>query len=237
VAASYDSWFDLPLGRTVDALEKQLLYDLAMPRDGERALDVGTGTGHFASDLAAQGLAVVGVDLSRTMLAVAQGKRPPLQLVRGDAAALPLASASFDLVVSVTALEFVASPEDMVAQMWRVVSPGGRLVIGVLNAWSPWAWVRRKEARREQTPFSNAHFFCAWELSRLLAPLGRVTWSSSVFVGPHGAGQSCAWGLERIGRMLLKPFGALLVARVSKQPSPGADSVTHDAGRQSAANA
>jgi SAM-dependent methyltransferase len=224
-APYYDSWFDLPLGQTVDALEKNLLYGLASLHPGERALDVGTGTGHFALDLAGHGLEVVGVELSPAMLAVARGKALPLlrpaaagtvHLVRGDAAALPLAPDTFDLVLSVTALEFVADPRRSLAEMWRAVRPGGRLVVGVLNALSPWAWARRRESQKQETPFSRAHFFAPWEFLRSLRALGPVTWSSSVFVGPHGAGQGWAWGLERVGRAALRPFGALLVGRVTK---------------------
>jgi SAM-dependent methyltransferase len=233
-APYYDLWFDLPLGQTVDALEKDLLYGLANLRSGERALDVGTGTGHFALDLAGRGLEVVGVELSSAMLAMARsqvppavgrGKGPPalhpasagtVHLVRGDAAALPVAPAAFDLVLSVTALEFVADPQRAVKEMWRAVRPGGRLVVGVLNALSPWAWARRRESEKQETPFSHAHFFAPWEFLRLLRILGPVTWSSSVFIGPHGAGQRWAFGLERAGRSLLRPFGALLVGRVTK---------------------
>ena len=215
-APYYDSWFDSPLGQTVDALEKDLLYGLASLRTGERALEVGSGTGHFAFDLTARRLTVVGLDLSAALLSIARDRGPTVHLVRGDAAALPLASGAFDLVLSVTALEFVADPQRAVAEMWRAVRPGGRLVVGVLNAFSPWAWARRRESEKQETPFSHAHFFAPWEFLRLLRALGPVTWSSSVFIGPHGAGQRWAWGLERAGRAVLRPFGALLVGRVAK---------------------
>lgn len=216
VAELYDSWFELPLGHTVDALEKDLLYGLAGLCRGERALDVGTGTGHFAIDLATHGLIVIGVDLSLPMLSVARSKGPAVHLLLGDAAALPLATAAFDLVLSVTALEFIARREQAITEMWRMVRPGGRLVIAVLNALSPWAWARRRESKQQETPFSHAHFFYPWEFARLLRRLGSVKWSSSVFIGPNGAGLRWAWALERIGRSVCKPFGALLVGRVTK---------------------
>ena len=216
VAALYDGWFDTTLGRIVDALEKDLLYALSAPRAGERVLDVGTGTGHFALDLAQQVATVVGFDLSAPMLAVARSEGGTVSWLRGDAAALPLASATFDLVLSVTALEFVASAEQTIHAMWRVVRPGGRLVVGVLNALSPWACARRRESRQQETPFSHARFFHPWELQRLLGHLGPVTWSSAVFIGPGGGGLRRAWVLERAGRGFLRPFGALLVARVRK---------------------
>jgi len=216
VASLYDSWYDTPLGQKVDELERDLLYQFARLQSGERALDAGTGTGHFAIDLAARGFTVIGVDLSTQMLAVAQSKATAVHLLRGDAARLPLVSASFDLVFSVAALEFVGDRERAVQEMWRAVRPGGELVVGVLNAWSPWAWQRQRESREQQTPFSDAHFFSPGEFLGLLRKLGSVHWSSCVFVGPNGQGLRWAWALERLGRALLKPFGALLVGRVSK---------------------
>jgi ubiquinone/menaquinone biosynthesis C-methylase UbiE len=215
-APFYDSWFSTPLGSTVDALEKDLLYRLAAPRRGERALEVGTGTGHFAVELAQRGLGVVGLDISTPMLAAAASKGSTAHWLRGDAAALPFCASSFDLVLCVTALEFVADRERAMDQMWRMLRPGGRMVIGGLNACSPWAWARRRESQTQETPFSHAHFFHPWEFVGLLRPFGRVAWSSAAFVGPEGAGLRWAWGLERLGRVLLKPFGALLVGRVVK---------------------
>jgi len=216
VASLYDTFFDTPLGRTVDALEKDLLYGLARPQRGERALDVGTGTGHFAADLVSRGLRVIGADLSGPMLAQARRKGTRAHWVRGDAVKLPLASGSFDLVLSVTALEFVARPEAAVQEMWRMVRPGGKLVIGVLNACGPWAWARRRETRARETPFSHARFLSSREFVGLLRQLGPLEWSSSVFVGPGGQGLRHAWWLERLGRRWLKRYGALLVGRVEK---------------------
>jgi ubiquinone/menaquinone biosynthesis C-methylase UbiE len=216
IASLYDTFFDTPLGRTVDALEKDLLYGLARPERGEQALDVGTGTGHFAADLVTRGLRVIGVDLSAPMLAQARRKGARAHWVRGDAARLPLASESYDLVLSVTALEFVAQAEAAIQEMWRMARPGGRLVIGALNARGLWAWARRRESRARETPFSHARFLSSNEFVGLLRQLGPVEWSSSVFVGPRGQGLGHAWVLERIGRRWFKPFGALLVGRVEK---------------------
>ncbi len=215
-ASLYDAWFNTPLGRTVDELEKDLLRRFIGPAPGGRALEVGCGTGHFVAELAAQGWTVVGLDLSAEMLAVARDKQASMVLARADAAALPWRDASFDLVLSVTTLEFMTRRQEALQQMWRVLRPGGRLVVGVLNALSPWAWQRRRESRRSETPFSQAHFFAPREFVRLLGGLGAVQWSSSVFIGPAGQGLHAAWALERLGRAWLKPFGALLVGRVQK---------------------
>jgi len=215
-APFYDAWYEMPLGRLVDKLEKDLIYGLAAPAAGERVLDVGTGTGHFAFDLARRGLKVTGADISGAMLDVARGKGEGVDLVTADAGELPFADSSFDLALSVTTLEFVSRSEKVLSEMWRVTCPGGRMVVAVLNAWSPWARARHREALEQDTPFRYAHFYAPREFVRMLRRFGPTRWSSSVFIAPGGRGQRLAWALERTGRLLLRPFGALLVGRVSK---------------------
>jgi len=215
-AALYDSWFSTPLGHTVDLLEKDLLRQFAGEVAGKRVLDVGTGTGHFALFLAGLGARVIGVDISRPMLRVAAAKENMPPLAQADAMVLPFGDGCFDLIFSVTALEFVRDPARATSEMVRVCRPGGRLVLGVLNRWSPWAWARREAVRRNPAdPFASAHFFSPPEFTRMLRPYGKLTWSSSVFILPGGEGLSRARAVERFGRRFLKPFGALLVGRLS----------------------
>ena len=216
VAPFYDAWYEMDLGRLVDELEKDLIYRLADVAVGERALDVGTGTGHFAFDLARRGLKVTAVDTSEPMLEVARAKEGTVTLIPADAGELPFADSSFDLVLSVTTLEFVSRPGRALSEMWRVTRPRGRLVVAVLNAWSPWARARQREALEQDTPFRQARFYTPREFVTMLHRYGPTQWSSSVFISPGGRGQRLAWALERAGRCLLKPFGALLVGRVSK---------------------
>jgi len=210
LAPFYDRWFETPLGAQVGALERRLLWHLSEPRPGERALEVGIGTGYFARPLREAGVQVAGVDLSLPMLREAVRKGLRGSLVQGDAQALPLADGQFDLVYTVTMLEFVPEPERAVAALWAAVRPGGRLVVAVLNAWSPWA-------RRKEPPYDRAHFYSPPALRRLLGCYGRVQWGSTVFFLPDGRLQRYSAGLEALGGSCLRPFGAFLVARVNKQ--------------------
>jgi len=216
VAAEYDAWFKTALGATVDRLEKALVTRLATPWPGEAALDVGTGTGHYAAFLAELGVQVTGVDPSREMLAVARARGIPVDWRQADATALPFTDASFDLVLSVTMLEFVAEPAAALAEMFRVVRPGGRLVVATLNADGPWARARRREVTRTGSPYAQARFLSARQFAALLGGLGTVTWSSAVHIGPHAGGARHADAVERLGQALCRGRGALLVGRVSK---------------------
>jgi ubiquinone/menaquinone biosynthesis C-methylase UbiE len=216
VAGAYDAWFESPLGATVDRLEKRLIARLAAPRAGQSALDVGTGTGHYAAYLDDLGLRVTGIDASPAMLEVARARPSDVAWQEGDAAALPYPADSFDLVLSVTMLEFVPDPAAALAEMYRVLRPGGRLVAAVLNARSPWGRARQREALEADTPFRRAHFFQPGEFASLLGRLGQAEWSSAVFLGPYGGGLRYADLLERLGQAFWRGRGALLVGRVSK---------------------
>lgn len=104
---------------------------------GGRALDVGCGTGRLTLELARRvgpDGAVVGVDFCPAMLERAREyvRRSPhggsVRFVTGDADALPFADAGFDCAVMGFALRAVPDPERALAEMVRVVKPGGRVV-------------------------------------------------------------------------------------------------------------
>jgi demethylmenaquinone methyltransferase/2-methoxy-6-polyprenyl-1,4-benzoquinol methylase len=91
---------------------------------GARVLDLACGTGDLSHDLAARGHAPVGVDFSAGMLAAAHVVNP---LVRGDGAALPLASGMFDGVTCGFALRNFVDLDAVFAECARVLRSGGRL--------------------------------------------------------------------------------------------------------------
>src|SRR5262245_11415845 len=75
--------------------------------------------------------AVVGLDIDAGMLAVARAQRPDLDWRQGSANALPFADASFAAVVSQFGLMFFPDQVGAIREMWRVLKPGGRLVVAV----------------------------------------------------------------------------------------------------------
>ena len=106
-----------------------------------RVLDVGCGTGILAARLAGVGFDVTGLDPSHGMLEVMGESGPPSPRVRGDGAALPFASGSFDVAVTVAALHHVASVEGVrqtLIEMVRVVRPGGHVVVWDHNPRNPY---------------------------------------------------------------------------------------------------
>jgi 2-polyprenyl-6-hydroxyphenyl methylase/3-demethylubiquinone-9 3-methyltransferase len=107
---------------------------------GLRVLDAGCGGGLVAKGLVEAGAVVYGLDLSRPSLEVArrtiQGRFHP---VEGSLERLPLASGSLDAVVAADVLEHVGDLPAVVAELARVLAPGGRLLFDTINR-TAWAW-------------------------------------------------------------------------------------------------
>ena len=96
----------------------------------ERALDVGTGAGAFALALAPLVREVVGVDVVPEMLAEARKRATEnAEFVEGDAEELPFPPGAFDLVCTARTLHHVPRPEVIVAEMTRVLRPGGTMLV------------------------------------------------------------------------------------------------------------
>jgi demethylmenaquinone methyltransferase / 2-methoxy-6-polyprenyl-1,4-benzoquinol methylase len=111
---------------------RRALVDAAAPRDGDRVLDVATGTGMVAAELLSRSrCSVVGIDQSAEMLAGARARfatdASRIELVEGQAEALPFADGSFDALTFTYLLRYVDDPAVTVRELARVVRPGGRV--------------------------------------------------------------------------------------------------------------
>lgn len=95
---------------------------------GPRVLELGHGPGHMLAVLAAHGYEAVGLDLSPQMGRLAHRRSPAPGVVRARAQAAPFAAGSFDGVLSTFPTAYITAPET-VAAVYRVLRPGGRLVI------------------------------------------------------------------------------------------------------------
>lgn len=139
-ASSYDplvDQFETLVSRHCQPFAARIVA-LANPPVSGRVLDVGCGTGLVAIRLAESlpGGRILGVDLSDGMLRVAQAKALARSAVnvsfrKMDAESLTLADGTFDVVVSLFALTHFPDPLRALREMHRVLTPGGRLVIGI----------------------------------------------------------------------------------------------------------
>lgn len=185
---------------------RALAADRAELSPGDRALDVCCGTGDLAIELSRrcgpEG-AVVGCDFSERMLELARGKAEPLGASAptfewADALELPYDDGSFDAVTVGFGVRNLADIEAGIAEMGRVLNPGGRLVI--LEITQP-----------RRPPLSS---FCALWFERVVPLLGTVAGDRDAysylpesvkrFPSPHGLAEIMdATGFERIRWLLL----------------------------------
>lgn len=219
----YRHWRTSRLGTITDALEEALLLELIESPAGLRILDAGCGDGALATALAGHGADVTGVDADPGMLTAARARAEamglPVAFVEGDIRALPFPDASFDVIVAVTVLCFVPDTPRAVCEMARVLRPGGRIVIGELGRWSPWAATRRIKAWFGSATWQAAKFRTADELENLLTSAGlHVTATrGAIFYPPCGSAAALmapydAW----LGRHMT--IGAAFLAATARKP-------------------
>jgi SAM-dependent methyltransferase len=124
------SWWQEGFTDGADAeYEEQILPLLREHLGGfRRVLDVGTGEGQVARLAVELGAEVVGIDPTRNQLDVARARGGGPHYVRATADALPFPDASFDAVVVCLVFEHIADHEPPIAEIARVLAPGGRFV-------------------------------------------------------------------------------------------------------------
>lgn len=139
LAWTYDgvSWI-VSLGHWRAWQHTGLAYLEAQP--GDRILELAHGTGNLQCDLAASGFCPIGLDISRTMGRIAQRKLRraglPAHLVQSDAQRMPFAAESFQAIITTFPTEFIVRRTTL-SEAYRVLEPGGRLVIVPIAVFTP----------------------------------------------------------------------------------------------------
>ena len=159
----YDEWFELHAA----AYHSELLaIRTLLPWKGT-GLSLGVGTGRFAAPLGVQ----LGIDPAREMLdyAVKRG----ISVVQGIAEALPFSDHSFDYALSVTTICYVDDVGAMLQEAYRVLKPGGKLVIGFIDRTSKLGQ-HYLAHQADNVFYREATFFSATEVEQLLNNTGFI---------------------------------------------------------------
>lgn len=126
-------------------LEQQTVMALLPDVAGLSVIDAGCGSGRYLRELRDLGTNPIGIDLSGAMLV--RAREITSRLSRANIGALPIASATIDLIVCALALGDVPRLDTAIAEMARVLRPGGRLVYSVVHPiGGPKGWQRTFEA-------------------------------------------------------------------------------------------
>lgn len=213
--ATYDGWYDSARGRWIGETELRLTLAQLQYKPGERMLDVGCGTGWFTRRLAALPRATVtGIDADNNSLAFARTKDARSTYIAGDAHHLPFAADSFDRVVSVTALCFMADWPQALQEMVRVTRH--RFAIGLLNRHSL-LW-RQKGRGAGVGTYRGAHWHRRREVMAALArlPVTNVQVRTAVW---FPSGSAAAQTFEHLVSNRC-PFGSFLLVAGDKAAPP-----------------
>lgn len=119
-----------------DDLARRALDRFPVPVEGRRIADIACGTGQFTAALTERGANCVAIDLDRGDIEAA--KRRGLAATWSDARWLPLADGSMDAVVCSNLLEHTPDPGSALAEIERVLAPGGWAWVSWTLWWSPW---------------------------------------------------------------------------------------------------
>lgn len=188
--SEYDQWHqELAVSRGVDRIHLsdwhrdalKLLGDIR----GKRVLEVGCGNGDFAFHLASLGCTLTAVDFSPAAINVAQERKRRhfpdtvnIEFACTNAENLDFSDSSFDLLVSCECLEHLPTPKNAIREFFRVLKPGGRLVLttenysnGMIIPWLMCGLLNR--------PFNSGagvqpieQFFLFWRVKRMMMRAG-----------------------------------------------------------------
>ena len=128
VAKNYDKANDL-LSFGSARIWRKKVAKLVNSQPGQTILDLAAGTGSSSIVFLREGVKVVAADFSNGMLEEGRRRHPELEFVFADAAALPFADREFDTVTISFGIRNVEKTEVALAEMFRVLKPGGKLVV------------------------------------------------------------------------------------------------------------
>ena len=159
-AAEYDEWF--VSNEFVYRAELEAVRQLI---PGGRGIEIGVGTGRFAAPLGVK----FGVEPAMNM--ALRVKERGIAVVRAVAEQLPIRNNSFDFALFVVTICFVPEPKRALAEIHRILRPGGEIIVGIVDIGSFLGEVYEKK-RRDNKFYRPARFFSTEQVVEMLSAAG-----------------------------------------------------------------
>jgi ubiquinone/menaquinone biosynthesis C-methylase UbiE len=172
----YDDWYD----RNMFAYQSELEAIRQILPPFEKAVEIGVGTGRFAAELGV----TQGVEPSSKMAAIAKSRG--IEVKGGRAESLPFDDSGFDLVLMVTVVCFLDDIAKAFSEAYRILKPGGHIVVGFIDLNSPLGKVY--DEHKTKSPFFGiATFHSGLEIARLLNQAGfkNLEFKQTIFNSPE----------------------------------------------------
>lgn len=207
------AFYDSPLGEVAQRLVSRVLRARWEGQiSGLRVLGLGYAT-PYLSDFQAQAQRVLAfMPAAQGVVHWPQNGRSSSALV--DTTMMPLPDAAIDRILVIHALETGEHPRDLLEEIWRILAPGGRVIIVAPSRAGLWA-------RLDTTPFGNGHPYSRGQLCDLLQEclFLPVFWGEALYVPPFARPSllSSAPAFERIAGRFSLPGGGVHVVEATKQ--------------------
>lgn len=193
----------------VRSLEVRQLFDWAGSLEGRRLLDVAGGDGYWAGLAAKKGAHAVALDIDERKLLRGRAYSARPALVRGDALSLPFGASTFDLVISVCAIEHFADGDAAIREMARILRPGGDLFLSADSLSRASLWPRLAAAHRQR--YSVVRTYDHVQLSEMLRREGfEILRHAYIFKGERGEQLYLRVSRVPIGWNLAAPFAPII---------------------------
>jgi len=209
-ANDLSAFYEAPMGQVTRRLIARRIKKLWPSAPGLRILGYGFAPPYLQPYLA-EAERVVALMPAQQGVAAWPGAKPLSAL--GEENALPFPDAMFDRILMVHAIEAADAARPLMRQIWRVLAPGGRLIVIAPNRASLWA-------RLERSPFGHGRPFTRGQLARLLGEcmFAPERWDRALLIPPLPVGwiarDGASW--ERIGRVLWPRLAGVHLVEASK---------------------
>ncbi|MFZ0447603.1 MAG: class I SAM-dependent methyltransferase [Desulfatiglandaceae bacterium] len=166
-ARAYDAWYKSRQGQSFDRTLEAVFCSFLDPCPGDRALDIGCGSGNHLLALNRLGLDITGLDASSSMIRRARerlGGRCTLKI--GRAEDLPFEDNAVDFALLIHTLEFLDDPLPALREAGRVARK--KVFVGIMNTLSCDGILRKFKGYFGNPLFRHAHFFNLWQIKSVL---------------------------------------------------------------------